>query len=84
MGVSRTTGSVWHAERVHREEGDERRYKGRCEYYIYENKRCSKRNERCMGSAHCMNYKAISEEEFKKRQRGNSTKNKKEEECYWF
>ena len=30
MGVNRMTGTSWNAERVHRSEGDNRRYKGRC------------------------------------------------------
>ena len=37
MHVNRLTGSPWHKERVHRSEGDERRYKGRCKYYRYGN-----------------------------------------------
>jgi len=85
MGVNQMTGSPWHAERVHREEGDARRYKGRCAYYVYEKGQCTRRNGRCTGSAHCMEYKSISEEEFKKRQKRNNNKNKsREEDYYWL
>lgn len=38
MSVERLTGTPWHKERVHREEGDDRRYKGRCKYYQYNNR----------------------------------------------
>ena len=29
MGIKHLTGTPWHKERVHRQEGDKRRYKGR-------------------------------------------------------
>ena len=89
MGVNRMTGSPWHAERVHRKEGDDRRYKGRCEYYEYNSDYCSYRSGKCIGSAHCTKYKMISEEEFKIRQKQNqkasSAKPKKgDDDCFWY
>ena len=83
------TGSPWHAERVHRQEGDDRRYKGRCEYYEYNSDHCSYRVSKCIGSAHCNDYKLISEEEFKNRQKKNqkstSAKTKKgDDDCFWY
>ena len=69
MGVNKLTGTPWHVERVHRAENDDRRYKGRCAFYTYKNNHCSKYCGRCQGSAHCNYYKAISEEEFKARQK---------------
>ena len=72
MGIkSSMTGSPWHTERVHRGEDDERRYKGRCEYYEYAGGKCRRLGYRCFGSAHCDIYSAISDEEFKKRQKRN-------------
>ena len=93
MGVNRLAGSPWHAERVHRAEGDDRRYKGRCEYYSYQDDRCTYRSGKCTGSAHCSKYKAVSESEFKERQRlshkakqnnKSKSKAKKDEDVYWF
>lgn len=88
MGVNRLTGSPWHKERVHRAEGDERRYKGRCEHYQYEGDRCSYRSGKCVGSAHCSKYRALSEEEFKEKQKRTHSsparKKKEEEEVYWY
>lgn len=43
MGVNRMTGTSWNAERVHRSEGDKRRYKGRCKYQ--NNKKRKKSND---------------------------------------
>ena len=69
MGVRNLTGISWHLERVHRAEGDEKRYKGRCEYYKYRDNFCSLRNGKCIGSAHCDDYSEISDEAFKFRQK---------------
>lgn len=47
---------------------------------------CTRRNTKCTGSAQCPGYKAISEDEFRKRQK-EQTKNKKksyEDDCYWY
>jgi len=52
-------GTVWGIERIHRAEGDERRYKGRCRYYCDEY--CRQRATKCGGSAHCEYYEEISE-----------------------
>lgn len=47
MGVNKLKGTPWHTERVHRSEGDDRRYKGRCKYYSYENDRCTYQSGKC-------------------------------------
>lgn len=98
MHVNRMTGTPWHIERVHRAEGDERRYKGRCKFYEYEQDRCAHSGRKCSGSAHCTKYRAISEEEFVKRQhemqeqqnkkqqrkRLQTKKKIEEEKVYWY
>lgn len=87
MGVNKLTGTPWHTEKFHRAENDNRRYKGRCAFYNYKNEYCTRYCGRCRGSAHCRQYKAISEEEFKERQKENRrTKNNtlKENDNYWF
>lgn len=86
MGVNQLTGTPWHKERVHRSEGDERRYKGRCVFYDYTNDSCKKYCERCRGSAHCDHYKAISDEEFKSRQKNAQRAKKKtqDDDCFWY
>lgn len=90
MSISKSmTGSPWHDERMHRAEEDERRYKGRCEYYSMSDEFCSKKHGSCQGSAHCPYYVAISEEEFKARQKAEQKrkqKNKvpKEDDVYWY
>lgn len=73
MGINKFTGSPWHVENVHRAEGDDRRYKGRCKYYKYNNM-CKYRMTKCIGSAHCTSYTALSEEEFKKKQKKQKIK----------
>ena len=52
-------GTVWGIERMHRAEGDERRYKGRCRYYCDEY--CRQRATKCGGSAHCEYYEEIND-----------------------
>ena len=52
-------GTVWHTERMHREEGDSRRDKRRCRHY--RDGHCSRRATKCGGSAHCEYYEEISE-----------------------
>ena len=47
MGVNKLKGTPWHTERVLRSEGDDRRYKGRCKYYSYENDRCTYQSGKC-------------------------------------
>lgn len=88
MNVSKMTGTPWHTERVHRSEGDDRRYKGRCKFYRYESKYCSYRCGKCIGSAHCREYQAISNEEFKKRQKDQNKKKAKkstsDDDIFWY
>lgn len=86
--VSRMQGTPWHAERVHRAEGDDRRYRGRCKHFNYESEECRYRFGKCIGSSHCDSYEAISEEEFKAKQAKIQAKkrNKKpgEDDCFWY
>lgn len=88
MGVNRLQGTPWHEEQFHRSEDDERRYKGRCKYYEDECGKCAYRYEKCIGSAHCMNYAAMTDEEFKEKQAQiQKMKRKKkigEDDCYWY
>ena len=87
MKVSQMTGTVWHKERVHREEGDNRRYKGRCSFYRYEGNYCIRYMERCHGSAHCDLYQAISDEEFEQRQKALHPRAKntgEDKDTYWY
>ena len=51
------TGTPWHVECMTRQEGDPKRHKSRCIYYIAKSKSCERRNGICIGSAHCMDYK---------------------------
>ena len=51
------TGTSWHVEYMTRQEGDPKRHKSRCIYYIAKSKSCERRNGICIGSAHCMDYK---------------------------
>lgn len=83
MGINQLTGSPWHKERVHRAEGDERRYKGRCKYYRYNGEYCTHRCGCCIGSAHCDDYIAIPEDEFKKKQKAR-IKVGEDDDCYWY
>lgn len=88
MGIKKEmSGSPWHVEKAHRAENDDRRYKGRCKYYTYENNRCSYACSKCYGSAHCDWYEAITDDEFKERQRKwQQKKNKKssDDDVYWY
>ena len=86
MGVRNFQGTPWHEERFHRNEGDERRYKGRCKYYIDSNNHCKYRNEKCIGSAHCGDYNAMTDTEFRIKQskRNHSSKKTGEDDCYWY
>lgn len=88
MSIERLTGTPWHLERVHREEGDERRYKGRCKYYQYNKNYCKYKFRRCTGSAHCDEYEAISEEEFRKRQKEQQAAKRgtfhSDDDIYWY
>ena len=90
MGISRLTGCVWHKEKVHRADGETRRYKGRCEYYHYDDEHCSYTFTKCCCCAHCPYYRAITDEAFKARQRVNQLKKRtvvytnKDDDCYWY
>ena len=88
MKVGRMTGTPWHIERVHRSEGDDRRHKKRCKFYKYESNYCSYRCIKCIGSAHCGEYQAISDEEFKKRQKEQNKKKAKkntlDDDVFWY
>lgn len=57
------TGTPWHVERMTRQEGDPRRHKSRCIYYAPKSKTCDYKNGACIGSAHCMEYNEIIDEE---------------------
>lgn len=54
--ISDLTGTPWHPERMHRAEGDARRYKTKCKHYEHYGEHCNFYNERCRGSAHCVYY----------------------------
>ena len=54
MGLSELTGTPWHVDKYHREEGDNVRHKSKCRYY-YKGE-CRKLGFRCYGSAHCEHY----------------------------
>lgn len=84
--ISKLQGTPWHAERVHRAEGDDRRYKGRCKYYVDSNKQCRRKYGKCIGSAHCDEYDAMTDEEFKNKQAKARKLSKKigEDDCYWY
>ena len=58
-GPNQLQGTPWHVEIVGKEEGDPRRHRSRCKYYFRKNKEahCVYRGGRCIGSAHCGNYK---------------------------
>ncbi len=84
MGINQLQGTPWHLEKVHRNEDDDRRYKGRCRHYFDSNDHCSLRSGRCMGSAHCDEYEAMSDAEFKEKQEKRRKKSKGEDDCYWY
>ena len=55
------TGTSWHVERYERGEGDERRHRSHCMYFVREYCQCKKRNGKCIGSAHCLEYEKVTE-----------------------
>ena len=55
-GINRITGTPWHIEKYARKEGDPRRHKSKCAYYVKEHTFCSKKHMKCFGSAHCASY----------------------------
>ena len=86
MGINRLQGTPWHEEKIHRQDGDDRRYKGRCRNYYDSNNQCSRRNGKCIGSAHCDEYEAMTDEEFKikQAQKRKPTKKIGEDDCFWY
>lgn len=56
-GVHQMAGTPWHVERFARKEGDDRRHRARCVFYIKKDNYCRKRYGVCKGSAHCSFYK---------------------------
>ena len=50
MGVNQMTGQPWHKERIHRADGDARRYKGRCQFFDYDGNFCDKKKIPCYGT----------------------------------
>ncbi len=55
--LNKMTGTPWHIEKMHRQDGDERRHRSRCIYYENKSQFCKRRMLKCIGSAHCPNYK---------------------------
>ncbi len=86
MGVSNLEGTPWHVERMHREEGDERRHKKRCKHYSQKDNFCTHNILRCKGSAHCDSYVQMSDSAFKKMQtiKTVSKKVSGDDDVYWY
>ena len=85
MGVRNLSGTPWHVEKMTRKDGEDRRDKRRCEFYAYNENFCRRRNGKCIGSAHCSDYAAISEEAFKQRQnQRKKPKTQADNDVYWF
>ena len=69
MRVSEMTGTPWHVERVHRQDGDDRRHRSRCKFYRKTKAYCVHYSEKCRGSAHCEYYEEeVRDEEQKQSQ----------------
>lgn len=83
MNLSRLAGTPWHAERVHRGEGDSKRHKSRCEYYKSMTNECEKRNGKCIGSAHCVEYKELSRYALANRKRAKAAKDS-DDGPFWY
>jgi len=84
MGVERMTGTPWHTEKMCRTEGDGKRHKSKCKYYVKVENHCSKCVSRCIGSAHCSYYVELSSEDIAKRVKTNTAKRGPKEDTYWF
>ncbi len=82
MRANRLQGTPWHEERVHRKEGDDRRHKSRCKYYLESDGKCRKQLSKCIGSGHCDDYIELSDEELKARRKPK--KKIGEDDCYWY
>ena len=55
--LDRMQGTPWHIGALSRQEGDPRRHRAYCANYDKDQKYCMIKNMRCMGSAHCDEYK---------------------------
>jgi len=86
MGLKGLQGTPWHEERAHRKDSDARRYKGRCMFYSDIDNKCSRYNGKCIGSAHCSEYVAMTDGEFKAKQDKMRKTSKKtgEDDCFWY
>ena len=86
MGANRLQGTPWHEEKFHRSDGDDRRYKGRCRNYVDSTGRCTRKVCKCIGSAHCDEYDAMTDEEFKAKQARmrRSAKKTGEDDCFYY
>ena len=58
-GINRMVGTPWHIERYERQKDDPRRHRSRCKHFERNKKSCYKRNGKCIGSAHCLEYEEI-------------------------
>ena len=54
--LNRMTGTPWHINKFERKDGDERRHKSRCIYYIKTTSKCRYQHTACQGSAYCKYY----------------------------
>ena len=68
MGVRNMQGTPAHIEQLRRKEGDSRRYRGRCCYYVDATGQCKLKSEKCSGSSFCDKYSAMSDKEFHEKQ----------------
>ena len=88
MGVNRLQGTPWHTEQIHRAENDDRRDKRRCKHYKDAYNSCERRCGKCIGSAHCMEYEAMTDEEFQNKQKTRAkrktVKKTGEDDCCWY
>ena len=56
---ARINGTPWHVGKWTRKEGDDRRHRSRCYYYVTEKRYCTQVCGECYGAAHCKWYKEI-------------------------
>ncbi len=56
---ARINGTPWHVGKWTRKEGDGRRHRSRCYYYVTEKRYCTQVCGECYGAAHCKWYKEI-------------------------
>ena len=61
----------WHITTLHMSEKDDRRHKSRCIYYDKMNNYCRYRSSKCIGSAHCHQYKELSQKTYISHPQGN-------------